>query len=212
MLRTACAQAAAWWAAGLPRLRVAVNLSPAQLWRQDLPALVGEALDVTGLSPESLVLEITEDVVLAGATGDVAHTLRRLYRMGVGLAWDDFGTGHSSLVHLKSLPVKQVKIDRSFVGDLGCNGDGIAIVKGVIGLAQSLRRTVTAEGVETAEQFALLMELGCDEAQGYHCGRPMPAPEAEAFLRDHRGAHRTIGGEGARVTGMAAVYRGPRGR
>jgi EAL domain-containing protein (putative c-di-GMP-specific phosphodiesterase class I) len=135
-------------------------------------------------------LEITENVVLHRSKGDILATLQRLNGIGVGLAWDDFGTGYSSLTHLRNLPVQEIKVDRSFVRALETNKDDAAIVRGVIELAHRLGLRTIAEGVETAEQAMLLSDFGCDLAQGYYFGRPVPADSMGALLRDHSPSRR----------------------
>ncbi len=180
VLRAAC-RAAVDWPAGL---RVAVNLSPAQFEDGSLPATVDAALAESGLAPGRLELEVTETVLLA--SGDAAlDQLRELRLRGVGIAMDDFGTGHSSLTQLRAFPFDRLKIDRSFVQDLPAGGDARAIVRAVTGLGRSLGIAVTAEGVETADQLQDLLREGCDAAQGYLFGRPVPAsavPEVIACL------------------------------
>ncbi|WP_369068628.1 putative bifunctional diguanylate cyclase/phosphodiesterase [Kineococcus terrestris] len=181
VLATACAQAAAWRAgpAGHPDLTVAVNLSVAQL----APGLVEEVRAVladTGLPATALVLEITETVFVQ--EGDTAReVLAALRALGVRIAVDDFGTGYSSLSYLRRLPVDVLKIDRSFVRAMGRDED-TAVVRTVIGLAQALGLETVAEGVESAEEGALLRRLGCDQAQGYHWSRPVPAADLPAAL------------------------------
>ncbi|WP_432548447.1 EAL domain-containing protein, partial [Kineococcus sp. SYSU DK004] len=176
-----CAQAAAWRAgpAGHPDLTVAVNLSVAQL----APGLVEEVrgvLAATGLPATALVLEITETVFVQ--EGDTARdVLAALRALGVRIAVDDFGTGYSSLSYLRRLPVDVLKIDRSFVRAMGRDED-TAVVRTVIGLAQALGLETVAEGVESAEEGALLRRLGCDQAQGYHWSRPLPADQLPAAL------------------------------
>jgi EAL domain-containing protein (putative c-di-GMP-specific phosphodiesterase class I) len=155
-------------------LRIAVNVSPRQLQHDDLVGQVARVLAETGLAPGRLELEFTETALLLEdeAIGDAIHRLRDL---GVGLALDDFGTGYSSLAHLRQYPIQRLKMDRSFVrGITGDRGDA-AVARAIIGLARELRLAVVAEGVETAEQLALLGSFGCEEAQGFHLGRPMPA-------------------------------------
>jgi EAL domain-containing protein (putative c-di-GMP-specific phosphodiesterase class I) len=165
VLREAC-RTAAGWPAGR---EVAVNLTARQVAQPDLVAVVAAALADAGLEPARLCLELTESAVLgAGA----AETLRALKALGVRLAIDDFGTGWSSLGHLRSFPLDVVKLDRSFVAGLGRVADDDAIAEAVISLAHALGLTTVAEGVETAEQRAVLERLGCDTAQGFLFGRP----------------------------------------
>jgi diguanylate cyclase (GGDEF)-like protein len=178
VLAEACARAGAWDGAGA--LRVAVNVSGRQLHYADLPRLVADVLTDSGLAPERLELELTESVVMADAPGAV-ETFRALTDLGVKLTVDDFGTGYSSLSYLKRFPIHALKIDRSFVQDLTTDEGDRAICAAVISMAHSLGLQVVAEGVEMAEQQGVLTQLGCDLAQGYLFGRPMP-PEQFARL------------------------------
>jgi len=169
ILRTACREAASW-----PRpLDIAINLSPVQFQRGDLPNLVHRTLLETGLAPERLELEITEGVLIGDFNRAVA-TLRRLKDLGVHIAMDDFGTGYSSLSYLQSFPFDKIKIDRSFIANLGHSQQAAAIVRGAIALGHGLDLPVLAEGVETAEQLKFLAIERCDEIQGYYIGRPKP--------------------------------------
>jgi len=167
VLREACREAASW----PNRLGVAVNLSPIQFRHGDLPGLVHAILLDTGLSPGRLELEITEGVLISDFSRTVA-ILRRLKDMGVRIAMDDFGTGYSSLSYLQAFPFDAIKIDRSFIANLGRNPQSAAIIRAVIGLAQGLSVPVVAEGVESPEQVAFLKRELCDEMQGYLIGRP----------------------------------------
>src|SRR4051794_16629582 len=180
VLRRACADAAGWPGG----VRVAVNLSAAQFRGRELVAAVVGALAAAGLAPARLELEITETVLLRDGEATLA-TLRELRALGVRIAMDDFGTGYSSLGYLRSFPFDKIKIDRCFVRDLGASADCEAIVRAVTGLGGSLGIATTAEGVETEEQLERLRPEGCDEAQGFHLGRPMPAAEVVAFLSAH---------------------------
>lgn len=186
VLRQACCQARAWAAAGLPRLQVAVNVSARQLSDAAFPRRVRQALDDTGWPAELLELEITETALMQDTVLS-AGLLRELKSLGARTAVDDFGTGYSSLAYLKAFPLHRLKVDRSFVAGVQDEGDDRVIASTIIVLAQSLGLQVTAEGVETAEQATCLLQHGCDEAQGYHFGRPVPAEEFEAMLRG-RGA------------------------
>ncbi|MBR0679026.1 bifunctional diguanylate cyclase/phosphodiesterase [Roseomonas eburnea] len=169
VLREACRAAATWPA----ELRVAVNISPCQFEDGMLPATVAAALEASGLPPGRLELEVTETVLLASADSALGQ-LQALRERGVGIAMDDFGTGHSSLTQLRVFPFDRLKIDRSFVKDLPCGSDAMAIVRAVTGLGRSLGMAVTAEGVETPAQLSALLNEGCDAAQGYLFGRPVP--------------------------------------
>jgi diguanylate cyclase (GGDEF)-like protein len=169
VLREACRQAASW----SKPLAVAVNLSPVQFHCGDLPALVLSILMETGLSPQRLELEITEGVLMNDFDRAIA-ILRRLKSLGVSIAMDDFGTGYSSLRYLQAFPFDKIKIDKSFVDELGHNLQSQAIIRAVIGLAHGLALPVLAEGVETKDQMEFLKREHCDEIQGYLIGRPQP--------------------------------------
>jgi EAL domain-containing protein (putative c-di-GMP-specific phosphodiesterase class I) len=185
VLRTACAQNKAWQEAGLPPMRVAVNLSARQFQQRNLMDMVTQVLEGTGMAPQYLQLEITEGVAMQ----DVEFTitvLEGLRGMGVQIAMDDFGTGYSSLSYLKLLPVNAVKIDRSFVRDLTADPNDAAIATAVIGMAHNLKLEVTAEGVETEEQLAFLKERRCNEMQGNLFSEPVP-PDALAAVVTAKG-------------------------
>jgi diguanylate cyclase (GGDEF)-like protein len=181
ILRTACSQIQSWIAAGLPTLRVAVNISVKQLLQKEFPEMVERALIDTGLSPELLELEITESTLMEHAQ-DTLQVLHQLRNLGVRLTIDDFGTGYSSLSYLKRFPVEIIKIDQSFVRDLPDDADDAAIVTGIIALAHSLRLEVVAEGVETEAQLRFLRDKSCDILQGYHLSKPLPAEQCGRFL------------------------------
>ena len=169
ILRAACREAASW-----PRpLDIAINLSPVQFQHGDLPNLVHEVLLETGLAPARLVLEITEGVLIGEFNRGVA-ILRRLKHLGVRIAMDDFGTGYSSLSYLQSFPFDKIKIDKSFIANLGHSQEAATIVRAVIALGHGLDLPVVAEGVETKEQLKFLADESCDEIQGYFIGRPKP--------------------------------------
>jgi EAL domain-containing protein (putative c-di-GMP-specific phosphodiesterase class I) len=180
MLRTACT-AAMTWPAGTT---LAINLSPAQFKTQDVVALVGKVLAETGLEPQRLELEITEGILLQN-TEAVLDTLQRLDQLGVSIAMDDFGTGYSSLSYLTRFPVRKIKIDRSFIDTLGVSPQTSAIVSSIVGLGQSLHVTITAEGVETEDQAAILKQWGCDQVQGFYCGTETDEAEADRSSLDH---------------------------
>ena len=167
ILRTACSYATTWPA----DTTLAVNLSPAQFKTQDVVGLVRKVLDETGLDPHRLELEITEGVLLQN-TEAVVEVLTRIDQMGVSIAMDDFGTGYSSLSYLTRFPVSKIKIDRSFIDTLGTSPQTSAIVSSIVGLGQSLKVTITAEGVENEGQAAMLREWGCDQVQGFYYGKP----------------------------------------
>jgi diguanylate cyclase (GGDEF)-like protein len=169
----ACRQMRAWADDGL-RMRVAINLSVHQLREEDLAERIGKALARNHVDASQLLCEITESVAME----DLKTTQRSfdgLARIGVFLSIDDFGTGYSSLSYLRQLPARQLKIDGSFVGDIETSGDARAIVSAVVQLAHALGLRVVAEGVETSGQRNILLDLGCDELQGFFFARPMPA-------------------------------------
>lgn len=178
----ACSTAAEWKRSGLGNVRVGVNLFPAQLRSDRLFQIVSAALTRHGLDANQLELEITETTVLRH-TNQSTRALRKLRACGVGVAFDDFGTGFASLSLLQKYPLTRLKIDRSFVAQIERKAGDAAIVGAVIGMARSLGLTVIAEGVETVGQEEALNALGCDEAQGYRYGRPMLA---EAVARQYR--------------------------
>lgn len=164
-------------------LTMAVNLSARNLHDRDLPASIIALLDESKVPPEHLVLEITESAVMSNPS-DGLIILTELDRMGVRLAIDDFGTGYSSLAYLKSLPVDELKIDKSFVMEMEENDNDAVIVRSTIDLAHNLGLKVVAEGVETEEAWNTLSVLGCDCSQGYFMGRPMPLDKLESWLQE----------------------------
>jgi EAL domain-containing protein (putative c-di-GMP-specific phosphodiesterase class I) len=169
---------------------MAVNLSGMQFRRDDLVQTVYGALDRYDVPPSTLEVEITESVLLQTA-GQVADAVRSLKTLGVRLSIDDFGTGYSSLSYLKRFAVDKLKIDRSFVRDIGTDPEDAAIVRAIIQLGHSLRLTVVAEGVESDTQLAFLRELGCHEAQGFRFSYPMPAEEFAQLFAPARSAAAT---------------------
>jgi diguanylate cyclase (GGDEF)-like protein len=181
VLREACRQNKLWQDEGRTPLRVAVNLSGAQLRQKDLDAQVAQVLQASGLDPKWLELEITESVVMQNASQAIVM-LDRLDRMGLHLSIDDFGTGYTSLSYLKRFPLKTLKIDASFIRDISTDYDDAAIVRAIIALAHSLRLVVVAEGVENEAQLHFLRNLGSDEYQGYLRSKPLPRQEFERLL------------------------------
>jgi diguanylate cyclase (GGDEF)-like protein/PAS domain S-box-containing protein len=173
VLREACRQNKAWQDEGLPPARVSVNLSARQFQQHDIVKLVTQVLEETGLEPQYLELELTESTIMRNAE-EAVLMLNSLHALGIGLAIDDFGTGYSSLSYLKRFPVDRLKIDRSFVSDIGVSGDDETITSAIIALAHSLKLQVIAEGVETSAQLDFLKERACDEMQGFYFSRPMP--------------------------------------
>lgn len=182
VLRTACAEARAWQDAGLPPVRVAVNLSSRQFRQQHLFDVITAALRHSGLAPDWLEIELTESLVMHDVNRTI-DVLRGLKQMGVSIAIDDFGTGYSSLSYLRRFPIDVIKIDRAFIEHVSDSPDDAAIANAIIALAKSLQRKVVAEGVETRAQLDFLRQHGCDTAQGYYYARPLPAEEFVRYLR-----------------------------
>ncbi len=180
VLRNACSQAAKW-----PKhVSIAVNLSPAQFKSGNIVQMTVSALAASGLSPTRLELEITESILMQDAAGTLAM-LNQLRSLGLRVSMDDFGTGYSSLSYLQSFPFDKIKIDRSFINNVVSKNDCQAIIRAVISMARSLKIKTVAEGVETKEQFDLLLAEGCDQIQGYYFGRPMKIEKAlEAIHKD----------------------------
>ncbi|TCW84390.1 bifunctional diguanylate cyclase/phosphodiesterase [Burkholderia sp. SRS-46] len=199
VLREACANAAGWE----PPYIVAVNVSAVQFMHTDLTKLVADVLEETRLPPARLQLELTESTIFAGRERAL-RTLREIKALGVTIALDDFGTGYSSLDTLRSFPFDRIKLDRSFVTDAETNPPDRAIVRAVLALGKSLGIPILAEGIETHDQLSLLTEEGCDEAQGFLLGRPVPLDEIVGS-----GQIALTGGERARaafpVTDAAAL-------
>ena len=181
-LRAACREAAGWAAAGLGRIKVAVNLSARQFRQGSVVETVRMALAESGLPASSLELEITESVV-ARDLEQVVKALEQVRRMGVGVAIDDFGTGYSSLAYLRTLPIQKLKIDRSFIKGIPDDREAAALVGEIIRLAHVLSLEVVAEGVETAAQASFLRDAGCEKMQGYLFSRPVPPAEFAALMR-----------------------------
>jgi diguanylate cyclase (GGDEF)-like protein len=184
VLATACRQALEWRAAGLPPIRMAINLSAQHFKHLALVETVRKLLDQTGFDAAMLDLELTESLLMENLDVAVAM-LEQLSALGVRLSIDDFGTGYSSLSYLKRLPIHALKIDRSFIRDLDSDRSSAAIVRAIIDLAHHLDLEVVAEGVEDAPQLDQLRRLGCDEIQGFYYSRPLaPAAFAELLARD----------------------------
>ncbi len=182
-IHNACRQIAAWRAAGLGLLPVAVNLASTHLRERSLPGVVARAIAEHGVPPNCLEIEVTESLLLADSALSI-EIARALDAMGVRLTIDDFGTGYSSLSYLKQLPLVALKIDRSFVRDLGQDPDDEAIVSAIIALAHSLKLKVVAEGVETESQLAMLRARRCDEYQGFLTSRAVPAADFVKLLAE----------------------------
>ena len=189
VLREACRQNKGWQDEGLPPTRVSVNLSARVFQQRDIATLVMQVLAETGLEPKYLELELTESTIMRNAE-EAVSMLNELHALGIGLAIDDFGTGYSSLSYLKRFPVDRLKIDRSFVSDIGVSGDDETITSAIIALAHSLKLQVIAEGVETSAQLDFLRERACDEMQGYYFARPLSTDAISELL--HGGVKREL--------------------
>ncbi len=181
VMHEACRQGGNWTKAGLPELRISVNLSAVQFKRGNVEQMVISALEASGFDPALLELEITESILIQNVES-VLDTVKRLKRLGVKLSIDDFGTGYSSLSYLKRFAVDKLKIDQSFVRDLGVDPDDASIVRAIVQMARSLNLRTIAEGVETREILEHLRIFKCDEGQGYYFARPMPAEEFTGYV------------------------------
>ena len=181
VLREACRQAKAWQDAGLPPMRIAVNMSAVEMRAKGFVAGVRAILAETGLAPRFLELELTESLLMQDSHF-TAGILRALKGMGVHLALDDFGTGYSSLSYLKRFPIDTLKIDQSFVRDITTDNDAASIVSAIISMGDSLHLRVVAEGVETREQLVFLQEHGCHEGQGFYFSPPVIARSIHAQI------------------------------
>ena len=179
VLREACEEAARWPG----HVKVNINVSPEQLIEPDFAASVVRALAQTGLAPERVEIEVTESVFLRDA-GIARRALEQVMALGCQVALDDFGTGYSSLGYLRKLQFSTIKVDRSFVqGASQQSAESLAIIRAVVAMADSLKMTTTAEGVETIEEAEMIRGLGCTKIQGYYFGRPMTAEEARNLIR-----------------------------
>ena len=187
VLDEACRQVREWLDQGAEPLTLSVNVSAIQAEHTDIHALVSQALERHGVEPRYLVLEIAETALFSRLT-QATGLVKRLAGLGVGVHIDNFGTGHASLAMIKQLPVRAVKLDRGFVTALGLDLADEALVRATLTMVQGLGKRVIAEGVETAEQLAILRHLRCDWAQGFLIGRPMPATALGVWRRDRASA------------------------
>jgi len=185
VIRAACLQIIKWQGKGIPLFPVAVNVSAYQLRRPNFVETVTGILEETGVSPDSLEIELTESAIMQ----DVDFTIKMLKAfksLGIMISIDDFGTGYSSLSQLKRFPIDSLKIDRSFIANITTNADDRAIVIAIISMAHSLGLNIIAEGVETEAQLALLSEQGCQEMQGYLFSKPLPPDLLEKLLQEDK--------------------------
>ena len=181
ILRTACKQNKAWQQAGLPPIRVTVNISSVQFSQKSFVKMVGKVLKESGLDPQYLELELTETILMQ-TTDTAVTTLKALKSLGIRLSIDDFGTGYCSLNYLKSFPIDTLKIDQSFVRDLSINQEDKAIIHAIIALGHSLNLLVIAEGVETMQQLEYLSEKESDAVQGFLFSKPLPNDAFKEFF------------------------------
>jgi diguanylate cyclase (GGDEF)-like protein len=181
VLLEACRQARAWIDAGLPPVRMAVNVSAVQFMDEDFLENVRDALRVTKIDASNLELELTETVLMQDADSAM-ETLHALKAIGVQLAVDDFGTGYSSFSYLRKFPLDALKVDRTFINEISAGTDNAAILSALISIGKSLKHRVVAEGIETLEQLDFLRRQGCSEGQGYYFSHPVPAARFAEFL------------------------------
>src|SRR5450755_4148769 len=183
VVREACRQARAWEDGGMAPLRISVNLSPSQFRGSGLTESIRNALEEANLHPQYLEVELTESAVMSDPEESIA-ILEQLSSMGVLVSVDDFGTGYSSMSYLRRFPIDKLKIDRVFINEIVSRPEDASIVQAIVSLAHNLRLKVVAEGVETPAQLDFLKAVGCDEYQGYHFSRPLPAVEFERLIRE----------------------------
>ena len=182
VLETACNQLVIWCEKSHFPLRMAINVSVKQLEREGFVEYVKDILEKTGLSPDSLELEVTESIFLE--EGSITQQLlNQLDALGVQLSMDNFGTGYSNMSYLKKLPIDRIKIDRCFVSDIPHNASDVAIVCAIVDIARNFGIKVIAEGIEYQEQADFLLSKGCDEGQGFLFNKPLTVEDAEKLLR-----------------------------
>ncbi|WP_415893298.1 EAL domain-containing protein [Neptuniibacter sp. PT8_73] len=186
VLKTACAQIAKWRDYGLYDLSLAINVSPRQLHGEGLGAVIEQALGDANLNPESLILEVTEGLLIRNPA-EAKRTLEALKEIGIGIAMDDFGTGYSSLSNLKNYPFDILKIDRTFVRDIASDPEDCALISAAISMSSGLGLPVVAEGVETEQQLNILADMNCDRVQGYFFSRPLAPEDFLLWVKDYRG-------------------------
>jgi EAL domain-containing protein (putative c-di-GMP-specific phosphodiesterase class I) len=174
-----------WQDMGAPDFVLAINLSPVQFRRGNIEGIVAHALELSGLNPACLELELTESTLIQNPE-EFIESLRKLKALGVKLSIDDFGTGYSNLAYLQRFEVDKIKIDQSFVRRLEESKPDLAIVNAIIQMARSLNLATTAEGIETESIRRKLIGLGCDQGQGYLFAKPQSAPQFEALIQMHR--------------------------
>jgi len=210
VIREACRQTREWQLDGVPTLRVSVNLSASQFRDSGLVDSIRTALDDAGLEARYLEVELTESAVMSDPEKSIA-VLEHLSAMGVLVSVDDFGTGYSSMSYLRRFPIDKLKIDRVFIDEIVSRPEDASIVRAIVSLAHSLRLKVVAEGVETPAQLDFLRTAGCDEYQGYHFSRPLPATEFERLIRESQAQDVLTEDDAARTHSKLSVYVRKRG-
>jgi diguanylate cyclase (GGDEF)-like protein len=206
VIREACRQTRAWQIDGVPTLRVSVNLSASQFGDGGLVDSIRQALEDAALDARYLEVELTESVVMSDPEKSIA-ILEQLSSMGVLISVDDFGTGYSSMSYLRRLPIDKLKIDRVFIDEIVSRPEDASIVRAIVSLAHSLHLKVVAEGVETPAQLYFLKTAGCDEYQGYHFSRPLPAAEFEQLMRESHAEDALSDEDAVRTHSKLAAYR-----
>lgn len=186
VLHTVCSNMKTWNDAGLPQIRLAVNVSSRQVEQQNFAEIVRNVLHATGANAAQLEIELTESCLVNHASSNLAEVFD-LRNLGISISIDDFGTGYSSLGYIKTLPIDHIKIDRSFVTDISSNIQDQSIVEAIIAMSQKLGIQNIAEGVETLEQLEFLQEQGCEEIQGYYFHRPLSVDALVTLLRAQAG-------------------------
>jgi diguanylate cyclase (GGDEF)-like protein len=206
VIREACRQARAWQEEGVPSLRISVNLSASQFREAGLVDSIRRALDDVGLPARYLEVELTESAVMSDPEQSVA-ILEQLSAMGVLVSVDDFGTGYSSMSYLRRFPIDKLKIDRIFINEIASRPEDASIVRAIVSLAHSLKLKVVAEGVETGAQLDFLKTAGCDEYQGYHYSRPLPAEQFQRLIRNARSQDVLTEEEAVRTHSKLSAYK-----
>jgi diguanylate cyclase (GGDEF)-like protein len=206
VVREACRQTRAWQIQGVPTLRVSVNLSASQFRDSGLVDSIRSALDDADLQARYLEVELTESAVMSDPEKSIA-ILEQLSAMGVLVSVDDFGTGYSSMSYLRRFPIDKLKIDRVFIDEIVSRQEDASIVRAIVSLAHSLHLKVVAEGVETPAQLEFLKTAGCDEYQGYHFSRPLPAADFERLIRESHPGDVLTEDDASRTHSKLAAYR-----
>lgn len=186
VIKEAFAQLGRWQAQGKEHLTVSVNLSPRHFLHTKLPSYLLKCAEKSGVEPQKLMLEITENLALEDHAA-VKNRITELSAMGFAISIDDFGTGYSAFIYLQHFPIQQIKIDRQFISNLDTDSNSAAIVKTIVQLGQTLCLRTIAEGVETVEEWDMLKEMGCDDIQGFYFSKPLPVDEIDALLGTFQG-------------------------